>query len=74
MKTNKGILVDIIIEELSRLLSVVSYLLLALYMISIMFEVELNPRFPFHESELILGSIAASLLSLLLKHWLLRND
>ena len=55
MKTNKGNLVCIIIEESSRLLSVVSYLLLALYMISILFEVELNPRFPFHESELILG-------------------
>lgn len=74
MKTNKGILVGIIIEELSRLLSVVSYLLLALYMISILFHIELNSRFPLHESELILSSIVASLLSLLLKLWLLRSD
>ena len=74
MKTNKRFLVDIIIGELSRMLNVVSYLLLALYMISILFKVELNPSFPFHETELFLSSIAALLLSLLLKLWLFRND
>ena len=74
MKTNKNNVVEIIAKVLSDLLRTLTYVLLVLHSMNIVFEIEINPNFPIKEDGLLLGAIMAAVLYMLLKLWLLRKS
>lgn len=74
MKTNKNNFIEIIAKVLSDLLRTLTYVLLALHSMNIVFEIEINPNFPIKEDGLLLGAIVAAVLYMLLKLWLLRKS
>ena len=73
MRTNRNNVIEIITKVASDLLHTLTYVLLALHVMSIAFEIDINPNFPIKEDELLLGAIVAAVLSMLMKLWLLRN-
>lgn len=73
MRTNKNNAIEIITKVASDLLHTLTYVLLTLHVMSIAFEIDINPNFPIKEDELLLGAIVAAVLSMLMKLWLLRN-
>ena len=74
MKTKVHIIIEATVITLADLFNLLTYLLLALFLISILFDVKLNSQFPLHDENLVYGSIVAAFISILLKLWLLRHD
>lgn len=71
MSTQKKI-IEAILTAISDLFRVLFYTLFMLYVATILFEVELNPSFPLHGFELMIGSIVSALVSLGIKLYLLK--
>lgn len=58
---------------LSDLIKAISYMLLGLYVISLVFNINLDPSFPLHQEELPIGAVVAGILAISIKLWLLRH-
>jgi hypothetical protein len=74
MKTKVHIIIEATVITLADLFNLLTYLLLALFVANILFEVKLNPQFPLQDERLVCGAIGTAFISILLKLWLLRHD
>lgn len=74
MRTKINRIIQTIAVDLANLLRLLAYVLFALYVIEILYDIELSPSFPLQGDFLFVGGVVFFIISMLIKVWLLRGN
>ena len=72
MKTKINV-IEIILTFICDLTKTFTYLFLAIYVISVLFDVVLDPSFPLQGEGLLIGAVLSAVVSMSIRLWLLRH-
>lgn len=74
MRSNENLILGVIINLVLDMSQVLTYLLLMLYTVVLLFNGELNPNFPLQNENLLFGAVVCSVLRVVLLFWLHRKN
>lgn len=74
MRSNENLIIGVLTNLVLDMSQVLTYLLLMLYTVVLLFNGELNPNFPLQNENLLFGAVGFAVLRVLLIFWLHRKN
>lgn len=74
MRSNENLIIGVLTNLVLDMSQVLTYLLLMLYTVVLLFNGELNPNFPLQNENLLFGAVGFEVLRVLLIFWLHRKN